>query len=128
MSTAGGNTLIVDDESDVRLLLTLLINQENHGLRVVGEASSGQEAIDVHRGLDVDVVVLDQRMPGLSGIETASAMLAESPHLPIVLYSAFTDERMEAQAYEIGVRACVAKGDAPQLISVLRELTGLDAA
>ena len=128
MSTGGGNTLIVDDESDVRLLLTLLINKENHGLRVVGEAASGQEAIDVHRDLDVDVVVLDHRMPGLNGLETATAMLAERPELPIVLYSAFTDERIEAEAREVGVRACVAKGDAPQLISVLRQITGLDAA
>ncbi len=126
MSTAGGNTLIVDDESDVRLLLTLLINKEDHGLHVVGEAASGREAIEVRRDLDVDVVVLDHRMPGLSGLETASAMLAESPQLPIVLYSAFTDERMEAEARKIGVRACVAKGDGPQLISVLRELTGLN--
>ncbi len=128
MSMGGGNTLIVDDEGDVRLLLTLLINKENHGLQVVGEAASGQEAIEAHRDLDVDVVVLDQRMPGLSGLETAIAMLAERPQLPIVLYSAFTDERMEAEAREVGVRACVAKGDAPQLITVLREITGLDAA
>ena len=128
MSNARGNTLIVDDESDVRLLLTLLINQENHGLRVVGEAASGQEALEVHRDLDIDVVVLDHRMPGLTGLETAVAMLAERPQLPIILYSAFTDESMEALAREIGVRACVAKGDAPQLLRVLREITGLDAA
>ncbi len=128
MSTARGNTLIVDDEGDVRLLLTLLIDRENHGLKVIGEAASGQEALDVHRQLDVDVVVLDQRMPGLTGLETAVAMRAERPQLPIVLYSAFTDERMEAEARAIGVRACVAMGDAPHLLSVLRELTGLGAA
>ncbi len=127
MSMAGGNTLIVDDESDVRLLLTLLINKENHGLHVVAEAASGQEAIDVHRDLDLDVVVLDHRMPGLTGLETASAMLAESPHLPIVLYSAFTDERMEAEAREIGVRAWGAQGGAPHQISGRRARTRRDA-
>lgn len=127
MSSAGGNTLIVDDEADVRLLLSLLINKENHGLRVIGEAASGQQAIELRRDLDPDVVVLDHRMPGLSGLETASAMLAEVPHLPIVLYSAFTDQRMLDEAREIGVRECVAKGDAPRLLATLRDLTGLSA-
>lgn len=123
MSVRGGNTLIVDDDADVRLLLQLLIDQETPYLRVVGQAASGQEALTMRRGLDVDVVVLDHRMPGLSGIETATAMLAEEPTLPIVLYSAFADPRMIAEAKEIGVRECVEKGDAPRLIAVLRDLT-----
>src|SRR3546814_10654157 len=84
----------------------------------------GDEALQVRRRLDVDVVVLDHRMPGLTGLETATAMLAEAPDLPIVLYSAFTDERMAAEARSIGIRECVAKGDAPRLISVLRGLIG----
>ena len=45
MSIAGGNTLIVDDEVDVRLLLLLTINEENHGLHVIGEAANGREAL-----------------------------------------------------------------------------------
>ena len=121
----GGNTLIVDDEVDVRLLLQLLINQENHGLHVVGEAANGEQALQMRRSLDVDVVVLDHRMPGLSGLETAREMLAEAPKLPIILYSAFTDDRMLAEARQIGVRDCVSKDDGPRLIASLRELTGL---
>ena len=128
MSLGGGNTLIVDDEGDVRLLLQLIIDRENDGLRVVGAAASGDEALELRRGLDVDVVILDHRMPGLTGLETATAMLAEAPGLPIVLYSAFTDERMAAEARHIGVRECVEKGDAPRLVSVLRQLTGLTGA
>lgn len=128
MSSTGGNTLIVDDEADVRLLLLLTINKEDRGLHVVGEATSGHEALTLRRDLDVDVVVLDHRMPGMTGLETARAMLAEAPDLPIVLYSAFTDDHMIAEAHDIGVRACVEKGDAPRLISVLRDLTGLAPA
>ena len=127
MTAGRGNTLIVDDEIDLRLLLLLTIDTENHGLQVVGEASSGREAIAMRRDLDVDVVVLDHRMPGLTGLETASKMLEEKPDLPIVLYSAFTDARMAEEARRIGVRECVPKGDAPRLIAALRELTGLAA-
>ena len=128
MSVGGGNTLIVDDEADVRLLVQLLIDQANRRLRVVGQAASGDEALAMRRGLDVDVVVLDHRMPGLTGLETAAAMLAEDPNLPIVLYSAFTDVHMVAEAQDIGVRECVEKGDAARLIAVLHELTGPSAA
>ena len=128
MSVEGGNTLIVDDEGDVRLLVQLLIDQENEGLRVVGQAASGQEALTMRRDLDVDVVVLDHRMPGLTGLETATALLAEEPSLPIVLYSAFAEPRMVAEARAIGVRECVEKGDSPRLIAVLRDLTGLPAS
>ncbi|MGH9273806.1 MAG: response regulator transcription factor [Acidimicrobiales bacterium] len=123
MSVGGGNTLVVDDDGDVRLLLQLLIDQEKPELCVVGQASSGGEALTMRRGLDVDVVVLDHRMPGLSGLETATAMLAEEPTLPIVLYSAFADPQMIAEARDIGVRECVEKGDSARLIAVLRELT-----
>ena len=126
--TGRGNTLIVDDEVDVRLLLLLTISNENHGLQVVGEAANGDEALALRRDLDVDVVVLDHRMHGMTGLETATAMLAEEPDLPIVLYSAFTNAEMEAEAQRIGVRECVAKGDAPRLITVLRQLTGLATA
>ena len=127
MSMQGGNTLIVDDEVDVRLLVQLLISRENHGLRVIGEAASGEQALQLRRELDVDVVVLDHRMPGLTGLETASKMLAEAPHLPIILHSAFTDARIEAEARAIGVRDCIPKGDGARLIASLRELTGLRA-
>lgn len=121
-----GKTLIVDDEADMRLLLLLTINMENRGLLVVGEASSGEEALMLRRELDIDVVVLDQRMPGLTGLETAKALLAEEPDLPIVLYSALVDDAMVAEARQIGVCRCVRKDDVASLISALRHVTGLD--
>ena len=119
-----GKTLIVDDEEDMRLLLRLTINRENRGLQVVGEASSGEDALVIRRELDVDVMVLDHRMPGLTGVETARALLADEPDLPIVMYSAFVDDEVTAEARKIGVRRCIKKGDIPALIAALRELTG----
>jgi YesN/AraC family two-component response regulator len=125
VSAGGGNTLIVDDEGDVRLLLRLLIDKEDRGLKVVAEAANGDEAIEKRRELDVDVVVLDHRMPGRNGLETAEVLLAEAPDLPIILYSAFTDDRMEEDARRIGVRRCVEKGDAPGLVAARRTPTRL---
>lgn len=119
-----GKTLIVDDEEDMRFLLRMTIDIANRGLRVVGEASSGGEAIALRPGLDLDVIVMDQRMPGMSGLEAATALLAEEPGLPIVLYSAFVTDDVADEARRVGVRRCVKKGDTAGLISALRELTG----
>ena len=115
-------TMIVDDEEDMRVLLRLTIDRENRGLVVVGEASSGEEAIAIHQELAPDIVVLDQRMPGLTGVETARALLAEAPDLGIVLYSAFLDAQAAGEAEGAGVRHCVKKGDSAGLIRALRAL------
>ena len=105
------NALIVDDEDDIRLLLRLAIDGANHGLRVAAHAAAGEEALEIHADADadadadVDVVVLDSRMPGLSGIETAKALLEADPDLPIVLYSA-TWTRPHARRHARLVFAC----------------------
>jgi len=119
--------LIVDDELDMRMLVRVVIEMANHGLTIVGEAADGDEAIRVWRDLDgppvPDVVILDNRMPGLSGIEVAQQILAERPTQLIVLYSAFLDDSVRAQAREVGIATCVSKEDLERLPGVIQELT-----
>ncbi len=113
--------LIVDDEDDMRSLLRNMIEIANDGLSVAGEAADGDQALRFWREAQPDVVVLDQRMPGLTGLETAARMLAETPSQMIVLFTAFADEAVKAAADRIGVRACVPKDDARMLVFRLRE-------
>lgn len=113
--------LIVDDEEDIRVLLREQITLANDGLSVAGEATSGHEALRRWREERPEVVLLDQRMPGLSGLETASIMLQESPNQAVVLFTAFVDATVKAAAERIGVRACVQKDEARRLIARLRE-------
>ena len=119
--------LIVDDEMDMRMLVRVVIEMANHGLSIVGEASDGDEALRVWRDLDgppiPDVVILDNRMPGLTGIEVAQQILAERPAQIIVLYSAFLDDEVRVQADEIGIARCVSKEDLDALPGVIHELT-----
>jgi DNA-binding NarL/FixJ family response regulator len=113
--------LIVDDEDDMRALLRNLIEIANDGLSVAGEAADGDQALRCWREAQPDVIVLDQRMPGLSGLETAEKILAEAPSQMIVLFTAYADEMVKEAADRIGVRACVPKDDARKLIFRLRE-------
>lgn len=118
--------LIVDDEVDMRFLVRTVIEVADHGLRVVGEAADGPEAIEKWRELngppEPDVVILDNRMPGLSGLDVARLILDERPGQILVLYSAFLDEAVRAEAAELGIAACVAKGEVDRLPDLVRSL------
>ena len=113
-------TLVVDDEDDMRTLVTAVITAENAGLSVIGEASGGQEALERVGELDPDAVVLDQRMPGMTGIETAEALRSARPDVRVVLFSAFIDEVILEQARAAGVDHVVSKSNIPGLIAALR--------
>jgi CheY-like chemotaxis protein len=119
--------LIVDDELDMRMLVRLVIEMANNGLTIVGEAADGAEALQVWRDLDgppvPDVVILDNRMPELSGLEVAEQILDERPGQLIVLYSAFLDDGVRARAKELGVSLCVSKHELERLPGLIRELT-----
>ena len=119
--------LIVDDEMDMRMLVRVVIEMANHGLSIIGEAADGSEALEVWRDLngppEPDVVILDNRMPGLSGLEVAQRILAERPGQLIVLYSAFLDDDVRAEAHEIGIATCVSKDDLERLPAVIESLT-----
>jgi Response regulator containing CheY-like receiver domain and AraC-type DNA-binding domain len=121
--------LIVDDELDMRMLIRIVIEMANHGLSIVGEAADGEEAIQVWRDLDgppvPDVVILDNRMPRLTGLEVAEQILQERPDQLIVLYSSFLDDAVRARAAAIGITRCVSKQELEQLPSLVRELTSV---
>lgn len=119
--------LIVDDELDMRMLVRLIIEMANDGLTIAGEAADGDEAIRVWRALDgppvPDVVILDNRMPGLSGMEVAERLLHERPGQIIVLYSAYLDAQVRAQAADLGITTCVSKHELDRLPDLVRSLT-----
>lgn len=118
--------LIVDDEIDIRMLVRLVVDVANHGLSIVGEAADGEEALRVWRDFtepEPDVVILDNRMPGLSGLEVAKQILAERPSQLILLYSAYLDDELRARAADIGITRCLSKQQLDQLPSLVTELT-----
>ena len=103
--------LIVDDEPDMRLLVQTVIESDGSGLRIVGQAASGTEAIRCWRDTRPEVILLDNRMPDMSGLEAAEQILAERPDQSIVLFSAYLDDATVRKAAELGIRACLPKSD-----------------
>lgn len=87
--------LIVDDEGPARAELRFLLDDFDD-VQVIGEATNAQEALVLISSLEYDVVLLDIRMPGGTGLEVAAA-LREAPHAPAVIFTtAYPDHAVEA--------------------------------
>jgi two-component system, NarL family, response regulator DevR len=100
--------LIADDHEVVRIgLAALLARQE--GFEVVGEASSGREAVEVARRLRPDVVVLDIRMPGGSGTDACRTITAELPDTPVIMLTSYADEEALFESISAGASGYVLK-------------------
>lgn len=77
-------------------------------MEVVGEARDGLEAVELARETRPEVCIFDMKMPNLDGVEAARRVYAESP-VPIVMLTAFSDERSVEQALGAGVFAYLSK-------------------
>jgi YesN/AraC family two-component response regulator len=114
--------LIVDDEEDMRFLVRAVIEAANHGLAVSGEAADGVQALERWREDRPEVVVLDQRMPGMTGMEVAAKILAEHPAQKIILFSAYLEPEMTEAAKDLGIGLCLAKSDYGRIPEALWQL------
>jgi len=81
---------IVDDHAIVRAGLRQFLS-EHVDLRVTGEAGNGREALDLVRGGDLDVMVMDLSMPDKSGVEALASIKAREPDLPVLILSGFPE-------------------------------------
>jgi CheY-like chemotaxis protein len=115
-------TVLVDDQDDLRMLMRLMIDLANEGLVVTGEAASGEEALATFAETDPVIVVLDEMMPGMHGIDVARRILSERPWQIIVLCSAHLDDALRQRAAAAGVTAWLHKDRLEQLPEMLRTL------
>jgi len=114
------STLIVDDDTDIRSLVRMVIERANDGLEVVGEAADGYEALRLWADCQPDAVVLDQEMPGMSGMEVARIILSERPEQTIIMFTAHTGSPELGSAVESGVRAVLDKQQWSSLVDTIR--------
>ena len=92
--------LIAEDETIIRMDLRALL--EAAGFEICAEARDGEEAVELARAEEPDLVVLDVKMPRLDGIEAAKRILEERP-IPIVMVTAYGERELVARAVEAGV-------------------------
>lgn len=93
--------LVVDDHPFMREGIAAAINGQQDMI-LVGEAASGQEAIDTYRRLRPDVVLMDLNLPGLGGIEAMEAIRSEFPSARIVVLTAYRGDVQALKAFRTG--------------------------
>jgi two-component system response regulator DesR len=114
-------TMVVEDNDDMRYLLRVVIELAETDVDVVAEVGRADAAVAAWRDVRPDIVVLDYMMPGTDGLAVATEILAEDPDHPIVLFSAFLDDRILRRADRVGIRECVSKDDIQRLPDVVVE-------
>jgi CheY-like chemotaxis protein len=119
--TATLRLVVADDDPDVLTALVALL--EELGYVVAATATDGAAAVAAALREQPEVVLLDVRMPVLSGLEAAAQLRERAPQLPLVLLTAYADQALQAEARALGVRGFLVKGCSARAI-----VAALDAA
>lgn len=114
--------LIVDDQEMFREGIRHRLAQERD-ISIVGEAASGEEALAMVARAKPDVIILDIRLPSMSGIEVARLVRQKWPDVKILMLSGYDFDQYVRAAARLGIDGYVLK-DAPQdvLVKALREI------
>ena len=137
--------LTVDDHALLRKGIRTLLGAERD-MELVGEASTGREAVEQFRACQPDITLMDLQMPDMNGIEAITAIRGEFPDARIIVLSTYSGDVQVVRALKAGARAYLLKGNvnkellatvravhsgqkriAPELASDLAEHTGEDA-
>lgn len=119
--------LMVDDHEVVRCGVRSILEGED--ISIIAEATSGEEAIQAAITMDVDVVLMDIRMPSGDGLNALGRIKLEKPELPILMLSTYDNPTYVARAVALGAAGYVLKGSAREaLIGAIRTVaTGENA-
>ena len=95
--------MIVDDERLVRQLISLIIDWEKEGFKIVGMAENADQGYKLYQECYPDVIFTEVRLPGVTGLDFAEKIKKENPNIIIVVLSGFDDKEYFEKGKEIGV-------------------------
>ncbi|CAM3675040.1 UvrY/SirA/GacA family response regulator transcription factor [Xenorhabdus thuongxuanensis] len=114
------NVLLVDDHELVRIGVKGVLDDVK-GIKVVGEASSGEDAVRWCRSNSTDVVMMDMGMPGIGGVEAAKKIIRYSPDTRVIMLTIHTESSLPTKVMQAGIRGYLSKAAAPQdMINAIR--------
>ena len=116
--------VIVEDNDVFREALVLLLGRRDD-IDVIADVAGGEEAVDVCRREQPDVVLLDYRLPGIDGVQTTAALRAVCRETAVVVLTASTTLREEAALRAAGAVACLTKDS--QLDDIVAAIVGAAA-
>lgn len=115
--------LIADDHAIVREGLKQIL-AETADMVVAGEATNGQEVLELVRKKDFDLVLLDLAMPEKDGLDTLKELRLEKPNLPVLVLSIYPEEQYAVRVLKAGASGYLTKESAPDdLIAAIRKVS-----
>ena len=115
------SVLVVDDHELVRSGITRML-ADNPDIQVLGEASSGEEAVETVRNNRPDIVLMDIRMPGIGGLEATRKLLRLADSIRVILVSACADDPYPTRVMQAGATAYITKGaDIDEMVRAIRK-------
>lgn len=108
--------LVVDDQPLVRMGNALVLDSADD-IDVVGEADSGEEAVELAEQLQPNVVLMDVRMPGIGGIEATRLIITANPETKIVVFTTFDIDEYAFGGLAAGASAFILKSTTPEALT-----------
>lgn len=116
------NVLLVDDHELVRTGIKRIIN-DVRGLKVVGEAASGEEAFQMCRAEEPDVVLMDMNMPGIGGLEATKKIVRYCPDVKVIILTVHTEDPFPTKVMQIGAHGFLTKMTGPdEMINAIKSV------
>ncbi len=107
--------IIADDHEIFRKGLKVILNRLKN-VDVVGEASNGDELIDIVSSINADIILMDIEMPGMNGIEATREILSKKPGVKIVALTMFNDEQYIQDMLDAGAKGFLLKNITKQIL------------
>jgi DNA-binding NarL/FixJ family response regulator len=101
--------LIVDDQEPFRMAARLVV-EATEGFEVVGEAETGEDSVEMARGLEPDLVLMDVNLPGINGLEATRQIIdGRGDAVVVLLLSTYEEDEYAPRAAECGAAAYIPK-------------------
>lgn len=112
--------LVVDDSSIMRKMLIKTLKDAGH--EIVGEASSGNEAIELYKDIKPDLVTMDITMRGMDGISAADEIIKENDGAKILILSNLDEDKYRDKVKSIGALGLLNKQKTKEIIELISGL------
>ncbi|UJF20010.1 UvrY/SirA/GacA family response regulator transcription factor [Vibrio sp. SS-MA-C1-2] len=114
------NVFLVDDHELVRTGIRRIL-EDIRGIKVVGEAESGEEAVKWNRANLTDVILMDMNMPGIGGLDAMRKILRFNPDVKVIVLTIHTENPFPTKVMQAGAAGYLTKGAAPdEMINAIR--------
>lgn len=115
--------LIVDDHELVRAGIRSLLAGVN-GIKVIGEAASGEDAVKIAREKHPNVVLMDVRMPGIGGLEATRKLLRADPDIKVIALTVCGEEPFPSKLLQAGAAGYLTKGSGlDEMVQAIHSVT-----